>query len=137
MDFEIIAKGHKNVSSKHKSTFEITKEKDLSLKGDCIIGVDIDKSLKDFSNELKEKISNPNSKIKISLSTPNGKDEIIGYGHKNLTLTHPTDIVCRKSSYTCSRTLMIKSNKAAVDLDNNLIDDLKNNEEMLVKIQII
>ena len=43
MNFKIKAKGHKNVLSKHKSTFEITKDKELSLSGDCIIGLDIDR----------------------------------------------------------------------------------------------
>ena len=61
-------------------------------------------------------------------------DEIVGFGHENLTLTHPTDIVCRKSDYTCSRTLMINANKAARDLDLNLIEDLKNEKEMEVTI---
>jgi len=137
MDFEIIAKGHKNILSKHKSTFEITKDKELSPKGDCIIGVDIDKSLNDFPLKLKEKIANSETKIKVSLKTLNGYDEIIGFGNEKLTLNHPTDIVIRKSSFTCSRTLMIKSDKAAIDLDENLIEDLKNNKELTLNIQII
>jgi uncharacterized protein len=137
MIFEIKTKGHKNVLSKHKSTFEITKDEDLTPKGDCIIGVDMDKSLLDFSKEFKDKIANSNTKIKISLETPNAHDEIIGFGSEELTLTHPTDIVCRKSSFTCNRTLMINANKAAIDLNKELIEDLKNNEEMTVKIQIL
>lgn len=137
MVLEIKAHGHKNVLSKHKSTFEITKNKDLSLNGDCIIGVGMDKSLNDFPKEFKEKIANSNSKIKVSLFTSNGYDEIIGFGNEKLSLTHPTDIVIRKSSFTCSRTLMIKSNKAAIDLDENLIKDLKNNEDLKIKIEII
>ncbi len=55
MNFIIQAKGHKNVTSKHKSTFEITKDKSLSMNGDCIIGVDMDKTMDDFPEELKEK----------------------------------------------------------------------------------
>ena len=49
-----------------------------------------------------------------------------GFGHENLTLTHPTDIVCRTSDYVCPRTLMINADKAARDLDSDLIEDLKN-----------
>ncbi|WP_409199489.1 DUF371 domain-containing protein [Methanobrevibacter sp. DSM 116169] len=137
MIFEIKTKGHENVLSKHKSTFEITKDKDLTLKGDCIIGVAMDKSLNDFSDEFKNKIANSNTKIKVILKTLNGYDEIIGHGHEDLSCNHPTDIVCRKSSFTCSRTLMINSNKAAIDLDEKLINDLKDGHEMIVKIQII
>lgn len=137
MIFEIKTKGHKNVSSKHKSTFEITKDKDLTPKGDCIIGINMDNSLLDFPKEFKEKISNSNVKIKVSLNTLNGYDEIIGFGSEKLTLTHPTDIVCRKSSFTCSRTLMINADKAAIDLNDSLIEDLRNGKEMTVKIQIL
>ena len=134
MNFKIRAKGHENVLSLHKSTFEITKDKDLSLSGDCIIGLDINKSMEDFPKEFKEKLANDNTKVIVELKTPNASDEIEGYGHHDLTLSHPTDIVCRKSTFICSRTLMIKSNKAAIDLNRDLIKDLANGESMEVNI---
>lgn len=136
MIFKIKAKGHKNVTSKHKSTFEITKDPEIGLSADCIIGVASDNAIDEFPDEFKEQIANSKTKIKVILDTENGHDEIIGYGHEDLTLTHPTDIVCRKSDFVCSRTLMIKSNKAAVDLDEKLIEDLKNEKVMDVSIII-
>lgn len=137
MNFKIKAKGHENVLSLHKSTFEITKDKDLSLSGDCIIGLDIDKSMEDFPEEFKEKLANDDTKVIVELKTPNASDTIEGYGHHDLTLSHPTDIVCRKSTFVCSRTLMIKSNKAAIDLNRDLIKDLANGESMEVNIKLI
>nr|WP_295606192.1 DUF371 domain-containing protein [uncultured Methanobrevibacter sp.] len=134
MNFKIMAKGHENVLSLHKSTFEITKDKDLSLSGDCIIGLDIDKSMEDFPEEFKEKLANEDTKVIVELKTPNASDTIEGYGHHDLTLSHPTDMVCRKSTFVCSRTLMIKSNKAAIDLNRDLIKDLANGESMEVNI---
>ena len=134
MNFKIMAKGHENVLSLHKSTFEITKDKDLSLSGDCIIGLDIDKSMEDFPNEFKEKLANDDTKVIVELKTPNASDTIEGFGHHDLSLSHPTDIVCRKSTFVCSRTLMIKSNKAAIDLNRDLINDLANGEYMEVNI---
>ena len=134
MNFKIKAKGHENVLSLHKSTFEITKDNDLSLSGDCIIGLDIDKSMEDFPDEFKEKLANDDTKVIVELRTPNASDTIEGYGHHDLTLSHPTDIVCRKSTFVCSRTLMIKSNKAAIDLNRDLIKDLANGESMEVNI---
>ena len=77
MNFKIKAKGHKNVLSKHKSTFEITKDKDLTLSGDCIIGLDIDKSMEDFPKEFKEKLANDNTKVLVELKTPNASDVIM------------------------------------------------------------
>lgn len=137
MNFKIKAKGHENVLSLHKSTFEITKDKDLSLAGDCIIGLDIDKSMEDFPKRFKEKLANDDTKVIVQLRTPNASDTIEGYGHHDLTLSHPTDIVCRKSTFVCSRTLMIKSNKAAIDLNRDLIKDLANGESMDVNIELI
>jgi len=137
MKFKIQAKGHHNISSKHKSTFEITKDPELTLAGDCIIGVAIDKSMNDFPRDFKKKIANEDAKITIKLKTRNSFDEIKGHGHPNLTLDHPTDIVCRKSSYVCSRTLMINSNKASSDLDSKLIDDLKKGSILDFEIYVL
>ncbi|MCF0226076.1 MAG: DUF371 domain-containing protein [Methanobrevibacter sp.] len=137
MIFEITAKGHKNITSKHKSTFEITTDQEITPSGDCIIGVGSNKTMNDFPKEFKDKIASSNTEVHVILDTENGHDEIIGYGHEKLSLTHPTDIVCRKSSYVCSRTLMIKSNKAAIDLDEKLIEDLANLKEMKVVIKLI
>lgn len=136
MIFKIKAYGHENVTSKHKSTFEITKDPEIGLSADCIVGVAMDNSMLEFPEDFKKAIANPDGEIHVVLDTENGHDEIIGYGHENLTLTHPTDIVCRKSDYTCSRTLMIKANKAACDLDEKLIEDLKNKEAMEVTISV-
>jgi len=134
MIFKIRTRGHKNVTSHHKSTFEITKDVEIGPTADCIIGTDMDKSMLDFPQEFKDMIANSNTKISVVLDTENGHDEINGYGHEDLTLTHPTDIVCRTSDYTCSRTLMIRADKAARDLDEKLIEDLKNGKIMDVAI---
>ena len=136
MIFKILTKGHKNVSSLHKSTFEITKDVEIGPTADCIVGVDMNQSMLNFPQEFKDKIANSNTMIKVILDTENGHDEITGFGHEDLTLTHPTDIVCRTSDYTCSRTLMIKADKAARDLDKDLIEDLKNEKNMEVTIKL-
>ena len=136
MIFKLKTKGHKNVTSHHKSTFEITKDVEIGPTADCIIGTDADKSMLNFPQEFKDKISDSNTKIAVILDTENGHDEIMGFGHEDLTLTHPTDIVCRTSDYTCSRTLMIRADKAAKDLDLKLIEDLKNEKVMEVTIKL-
>ena len=136
MIFKILTKGHKNVTSLHKSTFEITKDVEIGPTADCIIGTSMDQSMLNFPQEFKDKIANENTKITVILETENGYDEITGYGHEELTLTHPTDIVIRKSDYTCDRTLMIGADKAAKDLDSNLIEDLKNEKLMNVTIKL-
>ncbi|MBQ6220933.1 MAG: DUF371 domain-containing protein [Methanosphaera sp.] len=135
MQYSFLAYGHKNVTSLHKSTFEITTDKDLTLKGDCIIGLNSDVTLNDFPAELKKEIQKDGSKIELILETENNNDVITGFGSSKLTLNHPSDMVCRKSDFTCSRTLMIKADKAARDLNVDLINDLKEGATLKVTIK--
>lgn len=95
----------------------------------------MDKGMLNFPEEFKKEIASSDTKIIVELKTENACDEITGYGHEDLTLTHPTDIVCRTSDYVCPRTLMIGADKAARDLDEQLISDLKNEKILEVTIK--
>ncbi|MGN1320986.1 MAG: DUF371 domain-containing protein [Methanosphaera sp.] len=136
MEYTFFAKGHENVRSLHKSTFEITTDDYLTPSGDCIIGINSNITMKDFPEEIRNALMTDDSKIELLLETDNGSDIITGYGSSNLTLSHPSDMVCRKSSFTCNRTLMIHADKAAIDLNRTLIDDLKKGSDLKVTIRI-
>ncbi|WP_424355990.1 DUF371 domain-containing protein [Methanobacterium sp. MBAC-LM] len=136
MEYTFYAKGHKNVTSAHRSTFEVTMDREIGIRADCIVGVASKIKLEDFPHELREAIKKETNLIRVQLETENAKDEIKGYGHPELTLDHPTDMVCRKSEFKCSRTLMIKSDKAAVDLKRELVDDLKEGKDLKVTILV-
>lgn len=135
MEYSFFARGHENVTSLHKSTFEITTDESLTLKGDCIIGVKSGVTLNDLPEEIKDHIKTDNEKIELILETDNFSDKIVGYGSSKLTLNHPSDMVCRKSDFACSRTLMINADKAAKDLDKNLINELKKGSKLKVTIK--
>lgn len=135
MEYSFVARGHENVTSLHKSTFEITTDESLTLKGDCIVGVKSEITLDDLPEELKNLIKTDNQKIELFLESDNYSDKIVGYGSSKLTLDHPSDMVCRKSDFTCNRTLMINADKAAKDLDKNLIDELKKGSKLKVTIK--
>ncbi|OEC88474.1 MULTISPECIES: DUF371 domain-containing protein [Methanobacterium] len=136
MEYTFYAKGHKNVTSAHRSTFEVTMDEEIGIRADCIVGVSSKTKLVDLPSELRKAIKDENTRIKVQLETENVKDEINGYGHPELTLDHPTDMVCRKSEFKCSRTLMIKSDKAAVDLKRELVEDLKEGKDLKVTILV-
>jgi hypothetical protein len=57
-------------------------------------------------------------------------------GSQNLILSHPSDIVIRKSDHICNRTLAIRSDKAACDLKRLLAKELRNPKQK-VKITMI
>ncbi len=136
MEYSFIVNGHPNITSKHKSTFEVTMDKEIGLRADCIIGVSSDVKLSDLPGELLDAIRCEDTLIRIKLETVNSVDVISGYGHPALTLTHPTDMVCRKSDFICSRTLMIHADKAACDLNRELVEDLKQSGSLKVTIII-
>jgi len=121
----VIAKGHPNIKALHKSTFEITKEKFLTPRGDCIIGVSANKSVKDFSNTFKKLVKKPGSIVLIILKAGNQTDIIEARGHEDLKLSSPTSIVVRKSGFIDNRTIAVYSNKAAADLNRSLINTLR------------
>ena len=129
--------GHQNVFGTHHSTLEITKDKDLSPRGDCIVGINSDIALVDISEEIKKMIQDEKSIVKLILEVENLKEEIIGYGHKNLELSDKRAMIARKSSYTCKRTLLINANKAAKDISRDIIEKMKNpSTKMKVTIQV-
>ncbi|MDK2789801.1 MAG: uncharacterized protein PWP15_308 [Methanothermococcus sp.] len=131
----IYAKGHPNVQSTHKTTLEITKEDYLTPTGDCIIGICADKSMIDFSEEFKNELRK-SDKIIVEIIVGDLKETIIGKGHKDLILNHPTDIVIRKSNFICPRTLMIEADKSAKDLNREIVERLKNGDELIFRIQL-
>ena len=136
MIFEIYFKGHKNILSKHRSTLEITKEDFLTKKGDCIIGVCSSHSCFDLPDKLKKELKK-NKKIRIIISTPVGNEEIVAFGNERLILTNKKSIVIRKSNYIDDRTLCIKANKSAIDINRNIIEYLKKggNGKMIILIK--
>jgi hypothetical protein len=136
MEYTFILKGHLNITSKHKTTLEFTKDPDIGLTADCIIGVKSQVSMNNIPQEIVDSIKEDNRPVTLRLETENAVDTIRGYGHHKLTLDHPTDMVSRKSDFKCSRTLMINADKAAIDLKTELINDLKGCKPLKVTIII-
>ncbi|MGQ9720734.1 MAG: DUF371 domain-containing protein [Candidatus Jordarchaeum sp.] len=127
----IHARGHPNISAMHKTTLEITTNKGLTHRGDCIIAVGSNKGAKQLSEEFKKLAKKENSIITIIIRV-DGKTEIIkGKGDPRLTFNHSHDLVIRKSNYFSDRTIMVKADKAAIDLDRNLVEQLKNPDQVV------
>ena len=131
----ILAYGHKNIQATHKSTLEITKETELSKKGNCIIAVSASKAVADLGSEFKENLRKENAKITMLIEAEDIVEVVNALGSSRLILTHPTDIVARKSNYICSRTLAIQADKAACDFSRKLVEKLKNPKQK-VKITL-
>lgn len=130
----VTAYGHPNILAAHPTTLEITKEPELTRCGDCIIAVKADKAAADLSSNFKKAAKNQNAKILITIETDGLKETIHAYGSSNLTFTHKTDMVIRKSNYTCNRTLAVKADKAAKDLSRTLVQKLQRHGQKVLII---
>ena len=118
--YKFHAFGHPNILATHKTTLEFTKDEELSLKGDCIIGVKADFDLKSIKKFIKSLKSN---NIKIIIKAGKHKEEI--NGKINPGFNSDKELVMRKSDFVSERTFALKADKAAFDLKRQLASHLK------------
>jgi len=121
----IPAWGHGNIFATNKSTFDVTKDKHVTKQGDCIIAVAAERSGVDLSDKFKDTLRKTGTKLTIVIQAGNEKEIVEAWGSPGLTFSHPTDLVVRKSSHICDRTLAIRASKAAKDLSRSLVAKLK------------
>jgi len=129
---ELTAHGHLEIRATHPTTLEVTRDRSVTPRGDCIVAVNASKSTANLSEEFKDTARNPRTRITMTLQVEGAVEVIRGHGHPNLTFTHPTDIVVRKSTYVCPRTLMVGADRAAADLRRETVSKLKNPESQII-----
>jgi len=122
--FVINARGHSNISGKHRTTWQLTKEMKLTPRGHCIIGVESTASTADLPDWLKGHLQNGGT---ISIQLQVGEENFYGsaVGHPDLTLDDDIDVVFRKGHYKSKRTIAIKCSFVADDLPEIVISKLK------------
>lgn len=123
MKYSFSARGHPNILATHKTTLEITKDSELTTKGDCIIAVEADFSLERVQEIIR---SCKDGKIKLMIEAAGIKEEVLAVANKGFCSGH--EIVFRKGSFASERTLGIDSDKAANDLSRALVAKLKSTE---------
>jgi len=121
----VIGYGHVNVKATHPTTIEVTKEPYLTPRGDCIIAVKADKAAADLNEGFKKLAKSPLTVIKAIIEVNGLREVVTGRGDERLTFTDPRSMVFRRSVYACSRTVMVKCDKAAADLSRALVSMLK------------
>lgn len=121
----IFAKGHRNILATHPTTLEFTTGNDLSSRGDCIIAVSADRAMPDLNPVFKERLCKHNAKLTILIEAIGESETVCAYGCPNLCFENPVEMVVRKSSYACSRTLAVRADKAAVNLSRAFVKKLQ------------
>ena len=114
--YSFVAYGHPNITATHPTTLQFTKDKGITPKGDCIIGVS--------ANFEKEQLMLFLSKdISITLELDYLKDKIIA--HAASSFTDKKDLVIRKSPFSSSRTFATHASKSASKINKKIIEKLK------------
>ena len=153
MEYTFTCHGHENITARHKTTLEFTKDENLRLEGDCIIGVGADFSLEGIKKFITS-LGN-NKKITITIkkldycnkgSNSNDFNKKIMKNQKNdgkiieiincainPDFNSDREIVIRKGDFISERTLGIKADKAAKDIDRIWAALLRNNITMEVR----
>ena len=128
MRFTIPFYGHKNIRSLHPKTIEITTESHLTVNGDCIIGVRADCGCSDIPEKMKSLLKNSKSNVNCTITVKDFSFKVKAKGNDKLTLENPHDIVIRKSSFICPRTLAIDCNAASDAIPRQMIKLLQDPE---------
>ena len=125
---EVTFYGHPNVQSLHAKTIEITKDEHLTLRGDCIIGVRASKACADLHESLKYRLAAKDSVVKMEIMVGSESFTIAGMGDDRLTLQNPHDIVIRKTTFVCPRTMSVRCDRASSDVPRKLVKLLQDKE---------
>lgn len=125
--YTFTAYGHKNISCSHTNTLEITKDKEVTPKGHCIIACNANFDLEKIKSFLK------NKQLKLTIKTQT-KEETIKF-QPNPNFNDDKEIVIRRSDVLTDRTLGINANKTSVTLSNELKKELKKEEIITITIE--
>jgi len=112
-------RGHENISAKHLTTIEVTKDSSVSLRGDCIVGVSADFDAKDLQVFLDGA-----TLLAFSFSCKSITE------HLTATFNHlfraDREIVIRRGPFPSERTIATHADKACVDLSKDFVEMIKN-----------
>ena len=132
---EIIrCRGHPLVLGTHPTTCEVTREDHLTETGNCIIGIAADKGCAGLSPAFKAVLAHDDAILVTRFACGGIIVEIRSHGSSRFTLDHPTDLVWRKSTFVCGRTIGILSDQTALTLPRELMENLARGEGMVAAL---
>jgi hypothetical protein len=133
----IRCRGHPQVLATHPTTFEVTAECHLTRQGDCIIGIAAEKGAAGLSAEFQRVLADDRAVLITTLSAGGHVVEIRGRGSSKMTLSHPTDLVWRRSCFVCPRTVAILCDHTAATLPRGLVAALREGAELVVELRVV
>lgn len=130
------ATGDENVRADHESTFEVTTEDFLTPAGDCILGIDADRSPSDFDEQFVEAAQDETATIRATFEAADQTITITGRGDPRLSFENEVSMVGRTSDYVDDRTIMVEADGAATDVDRDFVEALADGAELTVTLTV-
>ena len=132
----IRARGHRNVTGVHRSTFEVTQDPEISTSADCIIAVGADKGAATLSDAFKKTAASDDAYITCTIEAGGFRDTVAGWGSKAMTFAVEDSMVFRVSDYVCGRTVMVHADKPAARLDRRLVAALAEGNKAVIVLYV-
>lgn len=134
MNEHVEASGHENVTAEHASTFEVTSDEYLTPAGDCILGIEADRVPADFDEDFVERCRDTETEIVVTLTVDELTEQVVGKGHPDLSFESTRSMVCRTSEYVDERTVAVGMERAASELDRELVERLADGASLSVTL---
>lgn len=133
---QVRCRGHPLVLGTHPTTFEVTCEDHLTANGNCIIGIAAEKGCAGLSPEFRNLLARDDAVLTTRLECGGETVKVISRGSSQMRLDHPTDMVWRKSTFVCGRTIGILSDTVAKTIPREMVRHLAAGDEMLVTLTV-
>ena len=125
MRFEIAFFGHENVRALHEKTIEVTRDGALTPAGDCVVGVGASCACSGLPDALKARLREASAEVRVEIAVDGMAFAVRGRGDPSLALSDTRDIVVRKSSYACPRTLAVRCDAASDSMPREMVRALR------------
>ena len=122
---QVSFRGHPMVRALHRTTIEVTVDEHLTPDGDCIVGVGAEKGCADLRDEVKSALRREGAVVKVTFQVGKESFSLTARGDPGLELTHPHDMVIRKSTFLSDRTLAVGASASAKDMPRSMVAALK------------
>jgi hypothetical protein len=129
-------RGHPRITALHRSTFEVTRDEEISTAADCIVVVGADKGAASLSGPFKKAAARDDAFITCIIESGGFRDTVTGWGSEDMAFTAEDSMVFRVSNYVCERTVMIYADKPAARLDRNLIKALRAENKAIIELTV-
>ncbi len=136
MEEVVRARGHEHVTAEHASTLELTSDDYLTPAGDCILGIEADRVPADFDEVFVAACQDADAQIVAEIEAGGVETTVTGRGDPDLTFENDRSLVCRTSDYVDDRTVLVGADRAAADLDRDLVAALANGADCTMTLRV-